>query len=298
MKMLLKALLWLVVVVVVAGGALFGFAWYRSEAALATKYAISDPPLTITRDDAALARGAHLFTVMGCGECHGPAGAGHTVFADPPIGAMIAPNITPAALAGRYDADANGDANRHGVRHDGTPLMFMPSGDFQQLSDADVAALVAHVQALPPSDNAPGKAAIGPVGRVLALFGKLHLTPAADIDHAARARTAPAPAPTAEYGKYLAQACTGCHGADFGGQHVPGTPPEFPDSANLTPHPQAIGNWSVNDFGIALRAGMRPDGRKLDPFMPYAAYAAFSDDEVAAIYAYLRTLPAKAPKAK
>jgi cytochrome c553 len=76
---------------------------------------------------------------------------------------------------------------------------------------------------------------------------------------------------------------------------VPGTPPDFPDAANLTPHAQGLGAWTLADFQAALRTGKRPDGRVLDEFMPWKAYGSMSDDEVAALYAYLRTVPARAP---
>lgn len=295
MKKLLKALGALVVLLAVAVGGLVGAAWFSTENALGKKYETSDPPLAIATDDAALARGAHLFTVMGCGECHGAAGEG-TVLLDGPPGRFAPPNLTPAALRDRYTDDQLAAAIRHGIKADGTPLMFMPSGDFHQLSDADTAALVAHIRRLPPSGNDPGPTRVSLLGRVLTLLGKMHLVPAADIDHSPRERAAPPPGPTAEYGQYLAQACTGCHGADFAGQHVPGTPPHFPDARNLTPH--AIGSWSDADFERALRHGTRPDGSKLSEFMPWKAYASFSDEEVAAIHAYLKTVPAKDPKAK
>ena len=279
-----------------AAAGLFTFAWFKTEAMLAHEYEVADPPLAVRNDGAALARGEHLFTVMGCAECHGAGGVG-SLMGDVPVARIAAPNLTPPALAGRYDADGIAAAIRHGVRPDGTPRRFMPSSDFHQLSDEDTAALVAYVQALPPSSNDPGPFEIKPLGRVLSALGKFHLTPAAGIDHAPRARVAPPAGPTAEYGADLAQASTGCHGADFAGQHVPGTPPDFPDAANLTPHASGISAWSAEDFQRALRMGTRPDGRVLDEFMPWKAYASFTDEEVAAIYAHLRTVPAK-PKGK
>jgi mono/diheme cytochrome c family protein len=295
MKKLLKFLGALVALLVVAIAGLFGFAYLKTESDLAKKYEITDPPLAVVSDDAALARGKHLFTVMGCAECHAEGGVGKLLFEGPP-GRFAPPNITPAALRDRYSDDQLAAAIRHGVKADGTPLMFMPAGDFHQMSDADVAALVAFTRTLPPSENDPGPTRVSPIGRVAAVLGQMHLIPAADLDHAPRARTAPAAGPTAEYGQYLAQACTGCHREDFAGQHVPGTPPHFPDARNLTPH--AIGSWSDADFERALRHGTRPDGSKLNEFMPWRAYASFSDEEVAAIHAYLKTLPAKDPKAK
>jgi cytochrome c553 len=295
MKRLLKALGALVALLVVALVGLFAFAWFKTEHELGTKYVVADPPLVVPNDAATLERGAHLFTVLGCGECHGPDGAGHLVF-DAPPGRFAAPNLTPAALRDRYTDDQLAAAIRHGVKPDGTPLRFMPADDFHGLSDTDAAALVAHIRALPPSGNDPGPIQVRPLGRVLAALGMLHLVPAAHLDHSPRARTAPAAGPTAEYGAYITQACTGCHGRDFAGQHVPGTPPDFPDSANLTP--AGIGQWTDAQFEQALRHGKRPDGRTLSEFMPWKAYSTFSDEEVAAIHAFLKTLPAKDPKAK
>jgi cytochrome c553 len=294
MKKLLKVLGGLVALLVVAVVGLFAYGWVKTEHDLSAKYTVADPPLTVLADDATLARGAHLFTVMGCGECHGDGGVGKLIF-DAPPGRFAAPNITPAALRDRYTDDQLAAAIRHGVKPDGTPLRFMPAGDFHGLSDTDTAALIAHVRALAPSGNDPGRLEVRPLGRVLAATGMLHLVPAADLDHSPRPRVAPPAGPTPEYGKYLAQACTGCHGADFAGQHVPGTPPEFPDAANLTP--AGIGGWTDAQFEHALRHGKRPDGRPLSEFMPWKAYASFSDEEVAAIHAFLKTVPAKTPRA-
>jgi hypothetical protein len=70
---------------------------------------------------------------------------------------------------------------------------------------------------------------------------------------------------------------------------VPGTPPDFPDSQNLTP--AAIGSWQEADFFRAIREGKRPDGSVLADFMPWRTYAKMSDVELSALWAYLRTLP-------
>lgn len=277
--------------VVVAAAGLYGVARWRTATALDQVYAIADPPLVFAGDDAERQRGAHLYGVLGCAECHGGDAAGKVVFDAGPVAAVVGPNLTPPALAGRYDADALAAAIRHGVRADGRPLRFMPVGDFHGLSDADTAALVRHLQSLPPSDNAPGAFRIGPLGHVLFLFDQLHLVPARDIDHTPRTRTAPAEGPTAEYGAYLAQVCTGCHGADLAGQRVPGTPPELPPAANLTPHADGLRGWSEADFVRAMRDGVRPDERTLHPFMPWKAYGAMTDVELRAVWAHLSRLP-------
>jgi len=242
MKRLLKALGALFALLVVAGLLLFGYAWFKTERDLAQTYVVADPPLVMAMDDASRARGAHLFTVQGCNECHGEGGIGHELFDAGPVARIVAPNITPTKLRDRYDADRLAAAIRHGVKPDGTPLRFMPVGDFHELSDADTAALVAHVQALAPSDNDPGQLEIRPLGRVLAVMGKFNLTPAAKLDHTPRARTAPPAGPTAEYGAYLAHGCTGCHGEDFSGGHATGIRRRRePDAARRRPGKMVAG---------------------------------------------------------
>lgn len=279
--------------VVGAVGVLFAVAWFKAEADMARVYEVNDPPLVLAGDEAELARGAHLYQVAGCVECHGEGGRGKVFIDAGPVARVVAPNLTPAALRGRYDVDQLAAAIRHGVGPDGRPLRVMPSGDFIHLTDADTAALVAHLQALPDSDNRPGESEIRPLGRVLHLFGKLHLVPAASLDHSPRRRTSPPPGPTAEYGAYLAQVCTGCHGADWAGQRVPGTPPELPPASNLTPHANGLAGWTEADFVRVFREGKRPDGSDVHPFMPWRTYGVMTDDEVTALWRHLSGLPAK-----
>lgn len=280
----------------VAVGILYGLAWYSSNQALARQYSIKDPPLTIVRDADTIAHGQHLFVSRGCQECHGVGGVGHLVFDAGPVIRLVAPNITPTGLAGRYDADKIAAAIRHGVRADGRALVFMPSPDFAALGDGDTAALVAYVQSLPPSDNRPGTLEVRPLARVLYFFGKFPLTPAELVDHRPRVRTAPATAPTAAFGAYLAGSCKGCHGDDLAGQHIPGVPPDVPPAANLTPHAHGLKGWSAADFIRTIRTGKRPDGRALNPIMPWKSFSQMSDTELQALWAYLQQLPPKPGK--
>ena len=282
---------WMAGLFIAAMGGLCGAAWWRSEQALARVYEVRDPALAFAGDAAEAARGAHLYAVLGCVECHGADAGGKLVFDAGPVARIVGSNLTPPALAARYDANELAAAIRHGVREDGRPLRFMPVGDFQNLSDADTAALVRHLQSLPPSANSPGETVIGPVGRVLHLLGKFDMTPAENLDHRRRERAAPVPGPTAEYGAYLAQVCTGCHGADWSGQRVPGTPPELPPASNLTMHPGGLAGWSEADFIRVIREGRRPDGRELHGFMPWRVYAAMTDEELQAIWRHLSALP-------
>jgi mono/diheme cytochrome c family protein len=101
-----------------------------------------------------------------------------------------------------------------------------------------------------------------------------------------------------EKGRYLVTAadCTGCH--TIPGNHQPfagGRAIETPfgniTSPNITPdRDTGIGAWSDDAFDAALRKGVRPDGSRLYPAMPYTSYTKMSRDDVIAIRAYLNTV--------
>ncbi len=61
---------------------------------------------------------------------------------------------------------------------------------------------------------------------------------------------------------------------------------------NLTSDPETgAGNWSDDQLGRAIREGVGHDGRALFPFMPYLEFRTLSDEDVASIVVYLRSLP-------
>ncbi|MCC6723488.1 MAG: diheme cytochrome c-553 [Saprospiraceae bacterium] len=66
-------------------------------------------------------------------------------------------------------------------------------------------------------------------------------------------------------------------------------------AANLTPDDTGIGSWTLEQFGKALREGKWKgmDGnRLLNPPMPWQNYVGMSDDDLSAIFAYLKSIPA------
>ena len=65
----------------------------------------------------------------------------------------------------------------------------------------------------------------------------------------------------------------------------------MPIVANLTPHQSGLQSWTEADFVRALREGVRKDGSAISPMMPWQAYAQMNDTELAALWAYLRTIP-------
>ena len=100
-----------------------------------------------------------------------------------------------------------------------------------------------------------------------------------------------------EQGRYLATAgdCISCHtrpqGVPFAGGLPITTPFGVIYSANITPDvATGIGAWSEREFARALHEGIAADGRHLYPAFPYTAYTKVSDQDVQAIYAFLRSL--------
>jgi mono/diheme cytochrome c family protein len=130
------------------------------------------------------------------------------------------------------------------------------------------------------------------MGRALLAAGKLNILVAPKTPNY-EALASPPAAGTVEYGRYLADVsgCHGCHGYGLSGGRVAG-PPGLPPAANLTP--TGIGQWSEADFTRAMRAGKRPDGKALDEFMPWRVFRNMSDDDLHALWLYLRTVPPKA----
>jgi mono/diheme cytochrome c family protein len=61
---------------------------------------------------------------------------------------------------------------------------------------------------------------------------------------------------------------------------------------NITPDPQTgIGRWTAAQIATAIREGRRPDGTLIGPPMPIEFYRGLSDADVAAIVAYVRSVP-------
>lgn len=95
-------------------------------------------------------------------------------------------------------------------------------------------------------------------------------------------------------GKYVATAsdCAACHTAPGGLPMAGGLPLATPIGAiistNITPSKEhGIGSYTLGQFDAAVRRGVRADGGHLYPAMPYTAYALLSDEDIAALYAYV-----------
>ncbi len=114
-----------------------------------------------------------------------------------------------------------------------------------------------------------------------------------------------------ERGRYIATAVSGClychsphqwtnpaqpimAGMEGAGEVLPyGDLPGRIVAPNLTPDRETgAGNWSDDQFARAIREGIGHDDRALFPIMPYQHYRAMSDEDLASVIVYLRSLPA------
>jgi mono/diheme cytochrome c family protein len=101
-----------------------------------------------------------------------------------------------------------------------------------------------------------------------------------------------------ERGRYLATLsdCASCHTVPGSNQPFAGgrsieTPFGNIMAPNITPDSETgIGSWSDDQFDAAIRKGLRRDGSRLYPAMPYNDYTKMSRDDVLAIRAYLNTV--------
>ena len=269
--------------------------WLRSEQLIARVHTVPTARLSLAADSVTLARGQHIARTMGsCMLCHGDDLGGRVFEDDGPIGLFAGPNLTRGK--GGVGATLTDEdwirAIRYGVHRDGTSLIVMPSEVFVHLSDADLAALIAYLKQLPPVDRVVPKTRFGPVGRALLALGKLNLLVATKTKPLLSVPSV-APAASIEYGRYLAESsgCAGCHGFGLSGGRVAG-PPNIPLASNLTPAGRIAG-WSEADFRKAMRTGIRPDSTQIDEFMPWRNLGRMTDDELHAIWLYLRSVPAK-----
>ncbi len=106
-----------------------------------------------------------------------------------------------------------------------------------------------------------------------------------------------------ERGKYLAQnvaACVDCHSkrdwTKFAAPVVPGAEGQGGEAIsifyppNITPF--HLKDWSDGELLRAITSGVSKDGRPLMPIMPYPVYGKMDREDIYAIIAYIRSLPA------
>lgn len=100
---------------------------------------------------------------------------------------------------------------------------------------------------------------------------------------------------------FAAAGCASCHRAPessgderlvlAGGRAFPSDFGTF-YAPNISSHPEAgIGDWSRDQFAIALTKGVSPEGTHYYPAFPYAAYGKMTAQDVVDLYAFMQSLP-------
>ncbi len=291
MKTWIRRTLWSAAGLAALAGCGIAAATFSGEAKRHRKVEVAAAAVPIGSDAATIARGEYLFKSRGCTDCHGSDAAGRRFINDGGL-LLQGPKIGPGAgsVTTHYRAEDWVRAVRHGVKPNGEPALFMPSEDYNRLTDADLGALVAYLRQVP--DARGGSAVIELPLPIRVLYGLgLIQDAAAKIDHA-RAPQAPVPeGATIQHGGYVANLCVGCHGDHLSGGRIPGAPPAWPAAANLTPGEGSVmpRYADVQAFMQMMRSGHRPDGSSI-AVMPFEAFGHMSEVDLRGLHVYLRSL--------
>jgi len=306
-KKVLKGLFLFVVVVVVGLFVTVQFRWKR-------RFDAPFPSLKASTDPAVIERGKYLVEGPGhCTGCHVPTSDDARAFAgetldlkggrefDIPPGKFYSANLTPDPETGigrRSDGELF-RMLRHEVRADGrAALPFMP---FTTMADSDLVAVVSYLRSRPPVKNAVPEHTPNLLGKVVMSF-LIAPTPLKEQPPATVT-----PGPTVEYGKYLAHSvanCNGCHtlrdmrtgayvGQPFAGGAVMDSLQE-PDKwevvpPNITAAKSGRASMYSEDQFVARFKGVKQ--QPMHTHMPWISFAKLTDDDLRAIYRYLKTVP-------
>jgi len=277
------------------------------------------PELKVAGTPEQVDRGRYLaHHVAVCLDCHSERDWG--LFAAPPVagtwgeggevfdeemglpGAYYAGNITPSGIGGFSDGEVY-RAITAGLGKDGRPLFpIMPYPEYGQLADQDLYAIIAYLRTLEPIEHeVPASHSDFPMSLIIRT-----------LPREASERLSPSPQDPLAHGRYLTTAagCLVCHTPQERGRPVPGKLGagglEFPlktggivRSVNITFHEATgIGSFTRDYFVQRFKLHADPDYEPaevlpgdLNTPMPWSLYAGMTEEDLAAIYVYLRSLP-------
>ncbi len=267
---------------------LAGLAWITVNATssyiLREKHFVAPEAVRAAAGPAAIAEGRRLGRLYGCQSCHGEDLRGQVYNADPTRVRNYAPNLT--RIAARYTDQQLAQAIRQGVRPTtGQALWDMPSATFANVSDAELAQVLAFVRSAPVGGGAGPSDTPGLRARLAILRGRTGDTVRGErsapvLVAMARAQPPPDLGPEHAQGRHLAATvCSECHGSDLGGDRHEGGP----DLA-------AVGGYDLDQFQRLLRTGVPVGGRDLGEMSEVARkdLLVFTDAEIAALHGYLK----------
>lgn len=212
-----------------------------------------------------------------CGGCHHD--AGNVLLDEPGVGRIVAPNLT--RLVPMYSDAELVRLIRHGVKKDGTGVFIMPAGNFSNITDDDMAAMIAWLRSLKQlPDAVEGTTKWGPIGRIGLALDKIPFE--ADLVPAVITPAATRPADIGEYA--FRTDCSHCHNLDTAKQ----------SEAFLAPALRPLAqSYSAGDFKTLLRTGKGVGGRDLGVMTQVSQwdFSYFTDIEIEQIHAYLARQP-------
>ena len=310
MKKFFKVLVIIIVILIIAVG---GLACYISLRSI-PKYAVKKIDVKVDATAARVERGTKLASML-CRGCHYSEAThkftGRELTEAPQFGKIYSANIThdPVAGIGKW---TDGDIIyllRTGLKPDGQYIPpYMPK--LIHISDEDLYSIISFLR----SDNNWVKAdALNMPASKPSFLTKFLVTIDAmkPFDYPTAAIAEPDTTDKVKWGKYIAcyqYECFSCHSKDFakndyynpekspgyfgGGNKMYTMDGNEIYSLNLTPDKTTgIGNWTEDQFINAVKSGKDPAGGPALHY-PMQPYSNLTDNEVKAIYAYLKTVPA------
>ncbi len=274
-------------------------------------YDTQEIKLKVETDSASVANGEKLVGLT-CIGCHANENnvleGGIMEDLDPAFGKAWAPNITshPEKGIGKYTDGELAFLLRTGIKNNGQySPPWMPK--FPNMADDEIEDIIAFLRSDHPSLKASETVQPAPEPTFLTkMLCNVAFKPFPMPD---KRIEKPAASDKVALGEYLANDvshCYGCHSADFktnddytptnsiglygGGNKLVDLDGNIVPSSNITMDKNTgIGNWTEEEFIQAVRIGKRPDGSPVPYPMP--KYGLYTDQEVSAIFAYLKTVP-------
>lgn len=281
---------------------------------------VSPPPnIIVESTPEKIERGRYLANnVSMCMDCHSE--RNWMLFSAPPVpgtegrggdifdknmgfpGTIHVKNITPAAIGDWTDGEI-ARAITMGLNKKGEALFpVMPYFNLNKLTQEDLESIIAYIRTLKPIENeVPDKELDFPLNFIVKTLPLQTYTPSEPVDKSN----------TVLYGKYLVTiaSCGDCHTQSVEGEPVAGmefaggTEMKLPGgtlrSANITPDMETgIGKWTKEMFINKFKSFASDSARNIpaditkefNSIMPWVLYSGITEEDLGAIYDYLRTL--------
>ena len=309
MKKVFKVLLIIIVVIVVGVGILASYIALRSI----PKYDVEKINVTVESTPARVARGTKLASML-CRNCHYNEATqkftGKELKEAPQFGNIYSANITQDTMAG-IGKWSDGDIIyliRTGIRPDGQYIPpYMPK--LIHISDEDLYSIVAFLRSsnnwVQPDNSRKPISKPSFLTKFLVTIGA-----AKPFDYPKEKIAGPDTTDMVKWGKYIScyqLECFSCHSKDFakndfytpeksvgyfgGGNEMFNQEGKKLVTLNITMDENTgIGTWTEEQFIKAVKSGLVPNGQPALRY-PMQPYSNLTEQEVKAIYAYLKTIP-------